>query len=336
MFDAALAKLLEQEDLTACDMQQAIEAVMDGQCDPVKVGALLTALRIKGETVDEVVGAARAMRERVRVIHTTARPLLDTCGTGGDGSGTFNISTATALVAAGAGAKVAKHGNRGVSSSSGSADVLERLGVKIDVDPDTVAACLDEVGLGFCFAPGLHPAMRHAMPVRRALGFRTVFNILGPLTNPAGADRQLLGAGTPHIAQILAGALAHLGARRAFVVHSRDGLDEVSLSAPTDAWEVRDGQTTHVEWEASDFGLPPCLLADIQVAGPEQSARVVRDVLDGQPGPARDTVVANAAVALVACDLAGTIAEGVAQAADAIDSGRGRDVLRKLAARTHA
>lgn len=334
MLDSPLAKLLAREDLTAEEMQQAIEAVMEGQCDPVQVGAFLTALRMKGETVAEVVGAARAMRAHVRRIQTRMQPLLDVVGTGGDGSGTFNISTATALVAAGAGAKVAKHGNRGVSSSSGAADVLEQLGVKIDVAPEVVSACLEEIGLGFCFAPRLHPAMKHAMPVRRSLGFRTVFNILGPLTNPAGADRFLMGAGTPQIGQLLAGALADLGTVRAFVVHSRDGLDEISLSATTDAWEIRPGRTTHAEWTASDFGLPECILADIQVDSPEQSAATVRRVLDGQPGPARDTVLANASVALLACDMVNSLTDGVATAAEAIDSGRARDVLNRLAQRT--
>jgi len=334
MLNAVLERLLACEDLSAEDMHGAILAVMDGQCDAVQVGALLTALRMKGETVDEVVGAARAMRERVRRIRTRAEPLLDTCGTGGDHSGTFNVSTAVALVAAGAGVKVAKHGNRGVSSRSGSADVFEALGVRVDVEPEVVEACLEEVGLGFCFAPRLHPAMRHAMPVRRALGFRTIFNILGPLTNPAGADRQLLGAGTGQIAEILAHALADLGATRAFVVHSQDGLDEVSLSAPTDAWEVRGADTTRVTWTAADFGLDVCTLADIRVDGPEQSAAMVRGVLEGQTGAARDTVLANAAAALLTCDQVDTLGEGVACAAQAIDSGRACQVLSQLAERT--
>lgn len=330
MLSAVLDRLLAREDLTAEQMQQAVQLIMDGQCEPIQVAAMLTALRMKGETVDEVVGAVRAMRDRVLRIRTNAEPLLDVVGTGGDNSGTFNISTAAAIVAAAAGANVAKHGNRNVSSNSGSADVLEALGVRVDVEREVVEACLAQIGLGFCFAPLLHPAMRHAMPVRRDLGFRTVFNILGPLTNPAFADRQLLGAGTPEIADLLARALADLGAVRAFVVHSQDGLDEISLSAPTDVWEVHQGRTTHITWTAEDFGLSPCALSDIRVSGPEPSAQVIRGVLGGRPGPARDTVLANTAAALLACDLVNSVTEGVAMASEAIDSGRAGDVLARL------
>jgi anthranilate phosphoribosyltransferase len=304
---------------------------MDGQCSDVELAALLTAIRIKREAVSEIVGAARAMQERATPIRTTTRGLLDTCGTGGDQLQTFNISTAAAFVVAACGVPIAKHGNRGVSSISGSPDVLEQLGVQNNLSPAAVARCVDELGIGFCFAPLFHSAMKHAAPVRKQLRFRTIFNLLGPLTNPARAEFQLLGTGRIETAGRLARALAELGRQHAFVVCGADQLDEVSLWGTTTAFEVSGGQVVEHHWSAETFGLPECQVADLQIQSPSASAAVLRRVFDGEPGPARDTVLANAAAGLLAAQAASDPRHAVAQAAKAIDSGTVRNLLHRLA-----
>lgn len=331
----AVHRALEGRDLTADEMHAAVSSLMDGEETEAWIAAFLTALRAKGESIEELVGAARAMRERVTRIPATRGGLLDTCGTGGDRLHTFNISTAAAIVAAAAGAPVAKHGNRSVSSTSGSADVLEVLGVKLDLSPVAVARCVDEIGLGFCFAPLLHGAMRHVAPVRRQLGFRTVFNLLGPLTNPAGAEFQLIGAHDPTLAGKMAQALAQLGCRRAAVVSGADGLDEVSLWGATAVFEISGGHVRSLRWTAETFGLPTCRVEELQVTSPAESADCIRRLLDGEQGPARNIVAANAGAALLISGVAEKPAEGAALAARAIDEGRAARKLAELIEATH-
>jgi anthranilate phosphoribosyltransferase len=331
---AALARLCEGAELGRDDAAGAFDEIMAGEGSPALIGAFLAALRARGETVDVVVAAARAMRSRAERVTTHRTPLIDTCGTGGDGASTFSISTAAAIVAAGAGATVAKHGNRGASGRFGGADVLEALGVRIDLGPAAVGRCLDEVGMAFLFAPRMHPAMRHAAPVRRELGIRTVFNLLGPLTNPAGVARQVIGVPSHAALGLVAGALQALGCEHALVVHSRDGLDEVSLGAPTDALEVRGGRRTERALTAADFGLPAVAVEELRVETAAHSAEAVRALLDGKPGPTADVVLANAAAALYVAGLAPTLADGVARASESIRSRAARDVLARLVAFT--
>jgi anthranilate phosphoribosyltransferase len=309
-----------------------MQELMAGRFDEAEAAALLIALHRKGETATEIAAAASVLRQHMVRLDTGALQVLDTCGTGGDGSGTFNISTATALVVAAAGVPVVKHGNRSASSRSGSADVLAALGVQIEGDAAHARHCLERAGLAFCFAPRFHPALRHVAPLRRKLGVRTLFNCLGPLANPASAAYQLLGVGHPEWLEPLAGALAQLGVRRALLVSARDGLDEISLSAPTQVLEVR-GQTVRAwEWTPEDFQLPTCRLADLCADGPEQSAARVWAILRGEEGPAMCVVLANAAAALIAAERAETPAEGVAQALEAVRSGGARRVLEQLVA----
>ncbi len=331
-----LDHVFAETPLTADHTYAAISALMDGRCSEVEIAALLTALRVKGETVDEIVGAARAMRERATRIECTRTGLLDTCGTGGDQLHTFNISTATAIVAAAAGVSVAKHGNRGVSSSSGSSDVLQALGVNVQLAPEQVAACLDEVGIGFCFAPLLHGAMKHAAPVRKQLGFRTIFNLLGPLTNPAGAEHQLLGANSRETAKKLAYALAQLGRKRTLVVCGNDQLDEVSLWGETAVFDVSGDQVTETSWTCDTFGLPGCNVEQLQVDSPEASAAVIRAILSGQSGPARDIVLANTAAALIAAGHADDPQAAVQTAVETIDAGIAETLCQQLVEFTNA
>jgi anthranilate phosphoribosyltransferase len=326
-----LTALTERRDLDAAQMRTLMREVVGGRCGEAETAALLVALRMKGETAVELAAAAAVLREHM-VRLETGLPVLDTCGTGGDASGTFNISTATALVVAGAGVPVVKHGNRAASSRSGSADVLSVLGVHVEGDHGCARRCLEQAGLAFCFAPHFHPALRQVAGVRRRLQVRTLFNCLGPLANPACAMHQLLGVGRAEWLDPLAGAVARLGTQRAFLVHSRDGLDEVSLAAPTLVREVRGDDVFSWEWTAADFGLEPCAAADLRADGPEQSAAIIRGVLDGVDGPALRVVLANAAAALLAAEQAATLTEGVARAAEAIRSGRARLVLERLAA----
>ena len=326
----AIAALIERQDLEPGAMVSVMESVMTGQTTPAQIGALLVALRMKGETPDEIVAAARVMRELATRVEVATEGLVDTCGTGGDASGTFNISTASALVAAAAGARVAKHGNRSVSSRSGSADVLQALGVHLGISPEGVATCIERIGVGFLFAPAHHGAMRHAIGPRRELGVRTIFNVLGPLTNPAGAPNQVLGVFSAQWVRPLAEALQKLGSRHVLVVHAEDGLDEISISAPTRLAELRDGDIREYRLSPADFGLRLAPLAEIQVDGVEASAAMIRAVLDGEPGPARDVVLLNAGAALYVSGRVSSHAEGVAEAARAIDSGAAAERLRQL------
>lgn len=327
---ALLRQLIAGTDLSASEARWAFDCIMDGLWSEAQVAAVLVALAAKGETVEEFTGAAQAMRARVVPVQAVEMNLVDTCGTGGTGISTFNISTAAALVAAGAGAKVAKHGNRTNTRVSGSANVLAALGVNLDCTPDVETRCLAEAGVCFCFAIRHHPAMKHAAPVRKQLGVRTIFNVLGPLTNPAGARRQLMGVPDDELTETLARVLAALQAERAMVVHGADGLDELSTTAPTRVAELMDGRITVRTLEASQLGLPKARLDDLLVDSPEASAAVVRGVLAGQAGPARDIVALNAAAALVVAGRAGDMADGLSQASRSIDSGAARASLDKL------
>ncbi|HEY3081114.1 MAG TPA: anthranilate phosphoribosyltransferase [Chloroflexota bacterium] len=312
--------------LSQAEAAAAMEEIMSGEATPSQIAAFVVGLRFKGESVDEIAGLARVMR--LRAVHVaTPHQVVDTCGTGGDGSGSINVSTIAAFLVAGAGGRVAKHGNRAMSSLSGSADVLEALGVKLDVGPEGVARCIDEVGIGFMFAQAYHPAMRHAAAPRREIGIRTVFNILGPLTNPARARHQLVGVGDPTLVSKMAGALAALGSRHALVVHGGDGLDEISISGPTRVAEVADGTIREYEICPEDVGLNQAPKGSIAGGTPDENARVARRVLDGEPGPRRDVVLMNAGAALLAADLVPDLKAGVERAAESIDSGA---ALRKL------
>ena len=326
----AIAALIEHKDLSSDTMTEVMRQVMTGAATPAQIGGLLVALRMKGETPDEIVAAAKVMRELATRVEVDTNGLVDTCGTGGDASGTFNISTASALVAAAAGARIAKHGNRSVSSNSGSADVLEALGVRLAVGPEGVAICIERVGLGFLFAPAHHGAMRHAIGPRRELAVRTIFNILGPLTNPAAAPNQVLGVFAPKWQRPLAEALRQLGSRHVMVVNAEDGLDEISISAPTRVAELRAGEILEYTLTPEDFGLPRSPLEAIQVANAEASAARIREVLSGVPGAARNVVVLNAGAALYVGGYAASHADGVALAAQAIDSGAAQERLRRL------
>lgn len=318
----AILELLEGRSLSVDLMHSAIGEIMDGRSTEVEIASLLTALRCRGESVNELVGAAQAMRERATSIPCRTINLLDTCGTGGDSLHTFNISTGAALVAAAAGQPVAKHGNRSVSSSTGSADVLEALGVNLQLTPNHIANCIDTVGIGFCFAPLLHGAMKYAAPVRKQLGIRTIFNLLGPLTNPAQASFQLVGASRVSSAELLAQALHKLGTQRALVVCGNDELDEVSLWGVTTVFEVSCEGVQCQTWTASELGLDPCRVEDLQVSNAAESAAILRNVFAGAKGPTRDILVANAAAALLAANRAESIRTAIPLAAAAIDTGR--------------
>jgi len=324
-------------ELSAEDTETVFGDIMQGRATPAQIGALLMGLSIRGETADIVAGAARAMRHAATHIHPGVKGLLDTCGTGGDGTSTFNISTTVALVVAACGVPVAKHGNRAVSSQSGSADVLEALGVRIDVSPEQVAECIDETGIGFLFAPAHHPAMKHAAPVRRELGVRSIFNLLGPLTNPANAEYQVLGVYAGDKLELVAGALQQLGVTRALVVHGRDGLDEISTTTITDAmWVEQETPLREFEIDPAAFGMPYAKAADLAGGDAGVNAAIIRDVLDGKKGPERDIVLLNAAAALWVAGRADGIAPGLRTAAEAIDSGKAADVLANLIAFTRS
>lgn len=329
-FAALLATVIDRRDLGEAQVRAFVEAMMTGRCGESEAAALLVALRMKGESAAEVATAAAVLREHMVRLDTGREGVLDTSGTGGDGSGTFNISTATALVAAGAGVPVVKHGNRAVSGRTGSADVLAELGVAVEGDTTWTRRCLDSAGMAFCFAPHFHPALKHVAALRRRLGVRTLFNSLGPLANPAAAHYQLIGVGRPELLDTLAGALARLGTRRALLVWGKDGLDEVTLSAPTLVREVRGHSVkTHV-WTPRDFGLEPCSLDELVADDAKASAATVLGVLGGKEGAARRVVLANAAAALLAAEHVTTLAEGVARADEALQSGRARRVLDRL------
>lgn len=331
MIREAIEKVVAGRDLTRDEAAAVMEEIMTGQATPAQFGALMTALRLKGETVQEIAGFASVMRRMATGV-SPRRPVVDTCGTGGDGQGTFNISTTAAFVAAGAGATVAKHGNRSMTSKCGSADVLEALGVNISLTPAQVETCLDEAGIGFMFAQVFHPAMKFAAGPRREIGIRTVFNILGPLTNPAGAHAQVLGVASPSLVERMAEALALLGSHHALVVHGEDGIDEISVCAPTRVSEVRDGEIRSYTVAPEDFGFSRASLDDVRGGDAETNATITRSILSGADGPRRVVVLLNAAAALVASDLADDLADGVKLAAKAIDSGAAAERLERMAA----
>ncbi len=330
------ARVKRGENLTMEEMAETIGLIMDGSCDEKDIADLLVGLHEKGETVAEVAGAATAMRGHMTPIRTERSNIIDVVGTGGDGSGTFNISTAAALVTAAAGQPVAKHGNRRFTSKSGSADVLAELGVNIEANVSLVESCLEELGICFCFAPLLHRAMKHVGPVRKKLSTPTIFNILGPLANPARAPYQLLGVGKPHLRPLLSEALALLGTRRVLVVHGSDGLDEVTVGAQTDVTEANDGTLKEFSWKPADFGLSTSSRDSMLVETPTESAALIRRILAGEKGPPRDVVVANAAAALWTANESESLLHCAERVAEAIDSGAASELLARLAERTKA
>ena len=326
MIREAIDALVAGESLSTERAADVMNEIMSGEATPAQFGAFVTALRLKGETPDEMAGMAQVMREKALRVEVD-RPIVDTCGTGGDASGTFNISTAAAFVVSGAGAAVAKHGNRAMSGACGSADVLEALGVKIDLGPQGVRRCLEEVGFAFMFAQTFHPSMRFAAGPRREIGIRTVFNVLGPLTNPAGAKSHLLGVADPGIADKMAQVLARLGSTHALVVHGIDGLDEITLSDSTQVWEMKGGAVSSYTVSPEQLGIARAPREALKAGSVEDSTRMLRSVVEGQAGPARDVVLMNAGAALVAADSVATLDEGVSAAAESIDSGKARERL---------
>jgi anthranilate phosphoribosyltransferase len=349
MIRKAIAKVVEREDLTEGEMIEVMNQIMSGECTPAQIGSFITALRMKGETVEEITGAARVMRERatpIRVgkgvldidrddINIDQETILDVVGTGGDGTNTFNVSTIVAFVVSACGVKVAKHGNRSVSSLCGSADVLEKLGVNLDVSPETVEKCIQDIGVGFLFAPALHGAMKHAIGPRREIGIRTVFNILGPLTNPAAADCQVMGVYQNDLVDKLAGVLHRLGCKHGFVVHGSDGMDEITITAETLVAEVTPAGVTLTTVSPEQFGLTRCGMTALKGGDAAVNAGIVRSVLSGERGPRRDIVLLNAGFALVAAGKAATPTEGIALAVAAIDSGRALHQVEKLVEMTN-
>lgn len=329
-----LNRLVSGESLTQEETDQFVCEIMQGKLTDVTIAGFLTALACKGPAASELAGAARAMRKHVVPLKPQSTPLLDTCGTGGDGQATFNISTAAAIVVAAAGCPVAKHGNRSVTSLSGSADVLEAMGVRLDLPPSEVARCIDEVGIGFCFAPLFHNAMKHVATVRKQLGIRTIFNLLGPLTNPAGAQHQVLGVSKPHEAALVAEALSLLGTGKSAVICG-DRIDEVSLWGQTQVWIV-EGSTIHQEtWNAAQLGLPECRVEDLKVANPQESAALIWKILDGEAGAPAHMVTANAAVGLWLAGKAPDLISATQLAREAIQSGRALSQLKSLVAWTN-
>ena len=332
----AIEKLVNRSDLSEAETIDVMNQIMTGDASPLQVAAFLTALRMKGETVEEITGAARVMREKAHRVHVGAKTVLDTCGTGGDQKGTFNISTTAAFVLAGAGVNVAKHGNRSVSSQSGSADVLGALGVKVDAPKERVEQCIAKIGIGFLFAPLLHEAMKYAVQPRRDIGIRTIFNILGPLTNPAMATHQLIGIYSGEMVVMIATVLKNLGSARALVVHGLDGLDEISLCGPTRVAELRDGQVKEYAIEPEQFGFKRCRLEELHGGNADQSAAIVTAVLEGKKNAARDVVLLNSGAALYVSGKAATIRDGIDIAVDSIDSGKARQKLSQLVEMTNA
>lgn len=349
MIKEAIAKVVRGNHLTEAEMEQVMEEIMTGAGTPAQIGSFVTALRIKGETVDEITGAARVMRAKaVRIlvkdqpvsidrdeINIEDETILDTCGTGGDGTNTFNISTACAFVAAGAGVRVAKHGNRAVSSQCGSADVIEDLGIKLDITPADVERCICEVGIGFLFAPLFHGAMKHAAGARREIGIRTIFNLLGPLTNPAGATAQVLGVYDPALTEKLAQVLRKLGTKEAFVVCGEGTYDEISICGSTRISHLKDGEVETFNLTPEKVGLNRASPEEIGGGNAFVNARIIRDVLNGRKGPKRDVILLNTAAAFLAAGLDGHFKEGIKRAEDSIDSGKAMEKLKKLANLTH-
>jgi len=331
----AIAAVVEGQDLTAPQAADVMRQIMSGEATPAQIGAYLVALRMKGETVEEIAGSARVMREMATRIRCDDPLVVDTCGTGGDRAGTFNISTTAAFVVAGGGITVAKHGNRAVSGRSGSADVLIALGVNVEQPPEVVEACVNEIGIGFLFAPLFHGAMKHAIGPRREIGVRTLFNVLGPLTNPAGATVQVLGVYAEDLTDRLARVLMDLGSTHCFVVHGSDGLDEITTTGPSRVAEGRAGVVEAWTLDPAELGLAPAKAADLAGGDAEANAAITRRVLAGEPGPQRDIVVLNAAPAFVATGKAKTMKAGMALAAESIDSGAAAEKLARLVERTH-
>ena len=329
-YKAILTKLMRRKDLSADESAEAIDAILSGQLSEIQIAAFLAAMSTKGESVEELAGAARAMRRRATRVQPIGCNVVDTCGTGGDSSGTFNVSTTTAFVVAGAGVAVAKHGNRSVSSRCGSADVLEKLGVAIEADPEVMEQALNEVGIAFLFAPRYHGAMRHAMPVRKALGVRTIFNLLGPLANPAGATCQLIGVYAPELTEMFANALRLLGTRRAFVVHGHDGMDELTICDATRVSELDNGVVKTYDLSPERFFGERAVAADVAGGDVDTNAAILTAVLGGEKGARRNLVLLNAAAALVAANRAPDLAAGLERAAQAIDSGKAALKLQAL------
>jgi anthranilate phosphoribosyltransferase len=329
-----LHQVAGRRDLAASDAQSAMAIILAGEASSTQIAAFLVALRMKGESVSELAGFARAMRQASRPVNAPG-PLIDTCGTGGDGCATFNISTVAAFVIAGAGVRVAKHGNRSISGGPGSADLMESLGVKISHEPEEMARAIEEVGIAFLFAPAIHTAMKHAQPVRVELKMRTVFNLLGPLTNPAGATAQLVGAPSEATAELMAGALAELGLARGFVAHGSDGLDEITTTGATLAFEIRQGRIERRVLEPANFGVRAASLADLKGGDAAENRDIARAILSGQQGPRRDIVLVNASAALVAAGRAADFLEGMALAARSIDSGAAQAKVDHLVRFTH-
>jgi len=332
VIQVALARLLDGDDLSRAQARNVMSAIMQGETTPAQIGAFLVALRVKGETAEEIAGCAEAMREHALRVRPQRDDLVDTAGTGGDGAGTINISTAAALVAAAAGAGVAKHGNRAVSSASGSADVLEALGFDLELPPERIERSIDELGFGFLFAPSHHPAMRHAAAVRRELGTRTVFNVLGPLTNPAGARAQVVGVYSAALVPTIAEVLAALGARRAFVVHGAGGIDELSPAGHNLVCEVVDGAVRRREVDPLELGIPRCDPEDLRGGTPEENAAAIRTIFTGETGGRRDAVLLNAAGAIAAGGHARDLRDGLGYAREAVDSGAAGERLEALIA----
>jgi anthranilate phosphoribosyltransferase len=333
---AAIKSVMARRDLSVDEMAAVMQQIMTGECTPSQIGGFLVGLRMKGETVDELSAAARVMRELSTRVEVDCDYLVDTAGTGGDSSGSFNISTASAIVAGAAGAHVAKHGNRSMTSNSGSADVLEAAGVKLDINPTQIAACIEQVGVGFMFAPAHHGAMKHAIGPRREMAVRTVFNVLGPLTNPAGAPNQIIGVFDADLVELLARVLQQLGSRHVMVVHAEDGMDEISISAPTRVAELKNGEVSCYSLSPSDFGMETADVAVLKVDSAEQSLAMIRTVLADQAGPAHDIVCLNAGAAIYVSGCAATLAAGVEAAQAAISNGKAATVLDNLVARTNA
>lgn len=332
----AIKSVTEKRDLSEQEMHTTMRLIMTGEATPAQVGGFLVGLRMKGETIDEITAAASVMRELASKVEVDKTHLVDTCGTGGDASGSFNISTASAIVVAAAGGKVAKHGNRSISSKSGSADVLETAGVNLELSPQQVADCVNEIGVGFMFAPLHHSAMKHAIGPRREMAVRTIFNVLGPLTNPAGAPNQVLGVFSKDLVEPLALVLQRLGSEHVFVVHAEDGMDEISIASPTSVAELKDGEVKTYSIQPEDFGMQRASLEQIRANDSAHSLQIIKDVFDDQPGPARDIVCLNAGAAIYAAGLVESLADGVKKAQDVITSGAAKEKLAQLVATTNA
>jgi anthranilate phosphoribosyltransferase len=332
----AIKAVTEKRDLTAQEMSDTMRLIMTGEATPAQVGGFLIGLRMKGESIDEIAAAAGVMRELASKVEVDKDHLVDTCGTGGDSSGSFNISTASAIVVAAAGGKVAKHGNRSISSKSGSADVLETAGVNLEISPEQVASCVNEIGVGFMFAPLHHSAMKHAIGPRREMAVRTIFNVLGPLTNPAGAPNQVLGVFSKDLVEPLAHVLKRLGSNHVLVVHAEDGMDEISIATPTFVAELNDGVVTTYTIQPEDFGMSRADLEQIRATDSAHSLEIIKGIFNNTDGPAKDIVCLNAGAAIYAAGLAASLAEGVKKAQDVIASGAVAEKLEQLIAKTNA